>query len=109
MSLDPNGLLRVPRERQLGQQRDGTEGFWSITVYNAKDKDGQITIHFGGDPYAANYLRIMPGWNYTARLYTVPGPQFWTEAGPSLRRVRQTEHRLSDCGSHDAVPSGWPA
>ncbi|MGY4311435.1 DUF1214 domain-containing protein [Bradyrhizobium sp. JR3.5] len=64
------------------------DGFWSITVYNSKglyeapedaisvnnvtaqkDKDGQITIHFGGDPKASNYLHIMPGWNYTARLY----------------------------------------
>lgn len=64
------------------------DGFWSITVYNEKgyyeapenaisvnnvtarkNKDGTITVHFGGDPRAANYLRIMPGWNYTVRLY----------------------------------------
>jgi hypothetical protein len=64
------------------------DGFRSITVYNAKgfyeapedaisannvtaqkDENGQIAIHFGGDPKAANYLHIMPGWNYTARLY----------------------------------------
>lgn len=64
------------------------DGFWSITVYNAKgfyeapenaisvnnvtgkrNKDGSMTIHFGGDPAASNYLRIMPGWNYIVRLY----------------------------------------
>ncbi len=64
------------------------DGFWSITVYNAKgffeapetaisvnnvtgkrNEDGSMTIHFGGDPAAPNYLRIMPGWNYLVRLY----------------------------------------
>jgi hypothetical protein len=64
------------------------DGFWSVIVYNAKgyfeapetavsvnnvtgkrNKDGSMTIHFGGDPKAPNYLRIMPGWNYMARLY----------------------------------------
>jgi metallo-beta-lactamase class B len=66
------------------------DGFWSITVYDAKgfmvkndaglyslnnlvakpDPDGGYTIQFGGDPKAApNYLPIMPGWNYTVRLY----------------------------------------
>ena len=64
------------------------DGFWSVTVYNAKgfyeapetaistnsvtarpNKDGTTTIRFGGDPKAPNYLRIMPGWNYTVRLY----------------------------------------
>jgi hypothetical protein len=66
------------------------DGFWSITVYNAKgymekndlglyslnnltakpNTDSSYTIQFGGDPQgAANYLPIMPGWNYTARLY----------------------------------------
>jgi hypothetical protein len=76
------------------------DGFWSVTVYNAqgfyeapetaisvnnvtaeKDADGGITIHFGGDPAASNYLRIMPGWNYTVRLYR-PRPELldgiWT-------------------------------
>jgi hypothetical protein len=64
------------------------DGFWSITVYNAKgfyeapenaisvnnvtakkDADGAVTVHFGGDPSQPNFLRIMPGWNYTVRLY----------------------------------------
>lgn len=66
------------------------DGFWSISVYNAKgffekndlglyslnnltarpDADGAITIQFGGDPEAApNHLPITPGWNYTVRLY----------------------------------------
>lgn len=64
------------------------DGFWSITVYNAKgfyeapentvsvnnltakkDPDGGITVHFGGDPQQPNYLHIMDGWNYTVRMY----------------------------------------
>jgi hypothetical protein len=65
-------------------------GFWSISLYNAegyfqkneynayslnnltakKDADGSITVQFGGcDGKAANCLPIMPGWNYTVRLY----------------------------------------
>ena len=64
------------------------DGFWSIAVYNKngfyeppanavslnnltarKSSDGSVTVNFGGDPKAANYLRIMPGWNYMVRLY----------------------------------------
>jgi len=65
------------------------DGFWSVSLYNdagyfvenkdnaysinnvtgIKNKDGSITIHFGGDPTAVNYLPIMEGWNYIARLY----------------------------------------
>jgi hypothetical protein len=65
------------------------DGFWSVSVYNGdgyfqkndanaysfnnltakKDGDGGVTIHFGGDPKQSNYLPIMKGWNYTARLY----------------------------------------
>ncbi len=66
------------------------EAFWSVSVYNAagyfeknplntyslnnitakKDPDGGVTIQFGGcDGKIANCLPIMPGWNYTVRLY----------------------------------------
>jgi len=65
------------------------DAFWSITIYNAEgfmeqndidryslnsltarsNADGSYTIHFGGDRDAPNYLPIMPGWNYTVRLY----------------------------------------
>jgi hypothetical protein len=65
------------------------DGFWSVTVYNAqgfmekndrdaysfnnvtakRNKDGGITIHFGGDPSNPNYLPIVKGWNYIVRLY----------------------------------------
>lgn len=65
------------------------DGFWSISIYN-KDgffqknarnaytinnvtaqpsKDGSYTIHLGGNESSPNYLPIMPGWNYTVRLY----------------------------------------
>ncbi|PCE62675.1 DUF1214 domain-containing protein [Sediminicola luteus] len=65
------------------------DGFWSVTVYNKegyfekneldaysinnviakRDADGFITIRFGGDPKADNYLPIVDGWNYSVRLY----------------------------------------
>jgi hypothetical protein len=71
------------------------EGFWSISVYNAKgyfeknslglyslndvtakkSADGSYTIQFGGcDGKLPNCLPIMPGWNYTVRLYR-PRPE----------------------------------
>lgn len=76
-------------------------GFWSVTLYDdkglmpvnkynaysfnnvtaKKDEDGSITIHFGGDPKADNFLPIVPGWNYIVRMYK-PGPEIlngtWT-------------------------------
>ncbi|MCA8986628.1 MAG: DUF1254 domain-containing protein [Planctomycetaceae bacterium] len=81
------------------------EGFWSVTVYNKdgfftpnnlnaysknnvtgkKDADGGMTIHFGGDPSASNYLPITEGWNYVVRLY-LPGTEIlegdWSPPAP---------------------------
>jgi hypothetical protein len=66
------------------------DGFWSVSVYNTegyfeknpydayalnnttaqKSEDGSIEIQFGGcDGKTPNCLPIMPGWNYTVRLY----------------------------------------
>lgn len=65
------------------------EAFWSVSVYNADGffepnkynaytinsvtgkaaEDGSITIHFGGDPSADNFLPITKGWNYVIRCY----------------------------------------
>jgi hypothetical protein len=79
--------------------------FWSVTLYDdkgwipvneynaysfnnvtaKKDKDGSVTINFGGDPKADNFLPIMPGWNYIVRMYQ-PGPEIingtWTFPDP---------------------------
>jgi para-nitrobenzyl esterase len=66
------------------------DGFWSVSVYNAKgyfeknelnayslnnltakpNPDGSFTIRFGGcRTDTSNCLPISPGWNYTVRLY----------------------------------------
>lgn len=75
-------ILEVPKDVPV-------DGFWSVTVYNDKgffekndldaysfnsttaksNEDGSVTIHFGGDANATNYLPITPGWNYLVRLY----------------------------------------
>jgi hypothetical protein len=81
------------------------EAFWSVTVYNkdgfftpnelnaysynsitAKlNKDGSVTIHFGGSPKTTNYLPITDGWNYIVRCY-LPGWKIiegnWTPPKP---------------------------
>jgi hypothetical protein len=66
------------------------DGFWSVSVYNKEGffqknaenaytlnnitakpaADGTYTIQFGGcDGKTENCLPIVPGWNYTVRLY----------------------------------------
>ena len=65
------------------------DGFWSVSVYNkegyfekntynsytinntsaAKNADGSITVHFGGDPKQSNFIPVTEGWNYIVRLY----------------------------------------
>lgn len=66
------------------------DAFWSVSLYNAAgyfepndlgtnsinsltavtDDDGGVTIHLGAHPEGRpNALPIMPGWNYTLRLY----------------------------------------
>jgi hypothetical protein len=65
------------------------DGFWSVTVYDSdgyfkpnpqnaysvnnvtatRSADNTVTIQFGGDAEATNYLPITPGWNYMVRLY----------------------------------------
>lgn len=71
------------------------DGFWSISVYNAKgyfekndlalyslsnlsaaaNRDGSYTIQFGGcRRRESNCLPINPGWNYTVRLYRPRAP-----------------------------------
>jgi hypothetical protein len=83
--------------------------FWSVTVYNKdgfftpnalsaysfnsitakRNTDGAVTIHFGGDPKATNYLPITDGWNYIVRCY-LPGWQIlegnWTPPTPKVNQ-----------------------
>lgn len=73
--------------------------FWSVTIYDqdgypqgniyninsafAKtNNDESVTIHFGGDEHADNYMDIFEGWNFTLRLYEPTEEYFngnWTK------------------------------
>ena len=75
-------ILTVPKDVP-------TDHFWSVTVYDQerymvknpqnryaynsvttkKNKDGSVTIHFGGDPKADNYMPIPKDWLYLIRFY----------------------------------------
>ena len=84
--------------------------FWSISVYNSEgffqkneqdkyvinsrkakaDKDGSVTIHFGGDSSQENFLPIMPDWNYMLRIYLPQKPYFdGTWNAPEAKPVSQ--------------------
>ncbi|WP_291180874.1 DUF1254 domain-containing protein [Hyphomicrobium sp.] len=99
------------------------DGFWSVSLYNAegyyeknpynaytlnnvtakKSDDGTIAIQFGGcDGKIPNCLPIMPGWNYTVRLYrphaeilnrswTFPEPQPLTPMDTSVEGASSGE------------------
>jgi len=80
---------KTPYNLTLNEVPAGKEGFWSISVYNERgffeqnefdkyivnsrkavvDEDGGVTIYFGGDPNQANFLPIMPSWNFILRIY----------------------------------------
>ncbi|HEY2523043.1 MAG TPA: DUF1214 domain-containing protein [Streptosporangiaceae bacterium] len=91
-----------PGEYQLTVRDVPVDGFWSITLYNAKgyiepndrgaysvnnltatpNQDGSATVHFGGcGDGRPNCLPITDGWNYLIRLYR-PRPEIldgaWT-------------------------------
>jgi hypothetical protein len=91
-----------PGQYQLTVRDVPVDGFWSITLYNAKgyiepndrgaysinnltatrNQDGSVTVHFGGcGDGRPNCLPIMDGWNYLIRLYR-PRPEIldgtWT-------------------------------
>ena len=62
-----------------------------------KDADGAVTVHFGGDPSQANSLPIMPGWNYTVRLYRPKAEILedkWVFPDASIRRSQARIRRF---------------
>ena len=82
------------------------KAFWSITVYDkdgfpqtdtyninsafaVADADGSVTIHFGGDKSAKNYMETSDGWNFTLRMYQ-PTEAYFNETWkkPELKLVK---------------------
>jgi hypothetical protein len=59
------------RQKMLCYIDKNDRGAYSFNNVTAKaDKDGAITIHFGGcKDDRINCLPISKGWNYTARMY----------------------------------------
>ncbi|MEY8099667.1 DUF1214 domain-containing protein [Falsihalocynthiibacter sp. S25ZX9] len=99
---------KTPHVLTLTDVPSAPNAFWSISVYNADgffqknefdkyvvnsrkaetDADGNVTIHFGGDPSQPNFLPIMDDWNYMLRIYLPQEAYFsgsWTasEATPA--------------------------
>jgi hypothetical protein len=82
------------------------KSFWSITVYDkdgypqtdtyninsafaVADTDGSVTINFGGDKNAKNYMETFDGWNFTLRMYQPTKAYFngsWVK--PELKLVK---------------------
>jgi hypothetical protein len=80
--------------------------FWSVTVYDdggfvqtdtynvnsqfaKQNKDDSVTIHFGGDPKADNYMETFDNWNFALRLYQPTKAYFdgsWKK--PELQMVK---------------------
>ena len=55
-------------------EKNAQEAYSFNNVTAKPNSDGNITIHFGGDPKQANYLPITTGWNYIVRMYQ-PRPE----------------------------------
>ena len=94
-------------EHQTLNLKDVPAGaFWSITVYDdggfaqtdtyninsqfaVKDENGSVTINFGGDKNAKNYMETFEGWTITLRIYRPTEAYFngeWTL--PELKMVK---------------------
>lgn len=62
---------------------------YSVNNVTAKpNADGSVTVHFGGDAGATNYLPIPAGWSYVVRMYgprkqVVDGTWKFPEAQPA--------------------------
>ena len=124
---DGKTALHAQCERRAGgrllvDQPLQREGYFQKNQYNAysvnnitgkKNKDGSMTIHFGGDPKQPNFLPIMDGWNYLVRLYQprkeIHGWQLDVSCAQASeinsRRTEMKTYRINkgDIGPHGCV------
>lgn len=76
-----------PKTLTLKDVPKADNAFWSITVYDSdgypqgehfnlnssfakSGPEGEVVVHFGGDPDQDNYLEIYPNWTATFRVYS---------------------------------------
>ena len=72
-------------------QKNDLDAYSLNNITAKKNADGSVTIQFGGcDGKVPNCLPIMPGWNYTVRLYR-PRPKSSTARGSSPRHSQQID------------------
>lgn len=64
------GFWSVTVHDREGRLLPDAKGAWSLMSSNAHaNEDGSVTVMFGGNSEARNYLAIEPGWGYTFRFY----------------------------------------
>ena len=101
------GYFPTSTEHQTLTLKDvPVRAFWSVTVYDKEgypqtdsyninsafaisDADGSVTINFGGDKNAKNFMETFPGWNFSLRLYQPTEAYFngqWVK--PELKLVK---------------------
>lgn len=80
-------FLSISFYNQEGYFQENNFNVYSVNnITGKKNKDGSMTIHFGGDPNLPSFLPIMDDWNDLVRLdqlrmeiqdctWTCPKPQ----------------------------------
>jgi len=82
------GLNKLQDKLMLSQKDRGSYNINS--QFAVKNKDGSVTVNFGGDKNALNYMGTLEGWTLTLNIYQ-PQPAYfngdWVK--PELKLVKK--------------------